>query len=119
MFAQLKGEVLQLLDEINNIEESQFTKRLERIYARDDVAGPLACAHLFSRMKKACPAREEDFWQHQIDKCQRAAKVSLRIRRGWEPFGKSAYDVVFAQRQPWFPRYHSEPLLNGAVQRPA
>ena len=109
MFAHLKGEAVQLLKDIHSIPESQFTKRLERIYAPDDIAGPLACAHLVSRMKKTCPAREEDFWQHQIDKCQRAAKVSLRIRRGWEPFGeKTAYDVVYAKRKQ-VPRYHSVP----------
>ena len=87
-----------------------FTKELKRIHAADDVAGPLACAHLFRQMKKI--SGEEKFWESQIEACTRASKICLKIRRGWESFGEQcAYDVVFPRKQPWLPRYHSEPLL--------
>ena len=111
-YSDLKKEATVLLSRINRLPQHVFTYQLKLVYAKDDVAGPLACAHLFRQMMKFCPAREASFWQSQIDACARASKISLKIRRGWEVFGEeSAYDVVFAQRQPWIPRYNSEPSL--------
>ena len=91
-----------LLSQINRLPQHVFTKELRRIQAADDVAGPLACAHLLRQMMKICPAREaRSFWQSQIDACARASKISLKIRRGWEVFGvESAYDVVSPKRKP-------------------
>ena len=111
-YRDLQREVTVLLSQINRLPQHVFTKELKRIYAKDDVAGPLACALLFRQMKKVCPASEEKFWDSQIEACARASKISLKIRRGWEPFGEeSAYDVVFPKRKPQIPRYHSEPIL--------
>ena len=107
-YNDLRREVTVLLSQINRLPQHVFTKELKRIYAKDDVAGPLACAHLFRQMKKI--SGEDKFWDSQIEACARASKISLKIRRGWEVFGEeSAYDVVFAQRQPWIPRYHPLP----------
>ena len=111
-YSDLRREAILLLSQINRLPQHVFTKELKRIYAKDDVAGPLACAYLFRQMMKICPAREAKFWDSQIDACARASKISLKIRRGWEVFGEQcAYDVVFPRKQPWIPRYHSEPLL--------
>ena len=99
-----------MLSKINLLPQHVFTKELKRIYATDDVAGPLACAHLFRQLKKV--SGEEQFWNSQIGACTRASKISLKIRKGWEVFGEvSAFDVVFPRKQPWLPRYHSEPIL--------
>ena len=111
-FSDLRREVTFVLSQINRLPQHVFAKELKRIYTKDGVTGPLACAHLFRQMKKVCPASEEKFWDSQIEACARASKISLKIRRGWEVFGEeSAYNVVFAQRQPWIPRYNSEPCL--------
>ena len=43
---------LDLLKNINSINQSQFEKRLATIFARGEIAGPLACAYVFQNMKK-------------------------------------------------------------------
>ena len=86
-YTDLLREVTALLSQINRLPQHVFTKELKRIYAKDDVAGPLACAHLFRQMKKI--SGEEQFWNSHIEACMRASKISLRIRRGARCLGKS------------------------------
>ena len=75
-----------LLSQINRLPQHVFTKELKRIHAADDVAGPLACVHLFRQMKKI--SGDEKFWDSQIEACTRASKISLKIRRGGRCLGK-------------------------------
>ena len=90
-YNDLKREVTILLRQINRLPQHVFTKELQRIHAKDDVAGPLACAHLFRQMKKVCPASEEKFWDSEIEACTRASKISLTIRRGGNHLEKSVH----------------------------
>ncbi len=54
-------ETTLLLTQINILPKHMLTKQLERIYAKDEIAGPLEAAHMFRQMKQICPAHEEVF----------------------------------------------------------
>ena len=110
----LRKEGLDLLKNINSINQSQFEKRLATIFARDEIAGPLACAYVFQNMKKVC--NQGWFWDQQIAACVHAARIAWKLRKGYGQYGMSPWEVVHHKVQRPLPRYRSEPLLHRNVQ---
>ena len=82
-FAVLQQEAIELLAQINRLSEKEFKRRLHQIFVRDDVSGPLAVAYLLKQMLKISHAENAGFWRSQINACNKAAHVGLKIRRGW------------------------------------
>ena len=71
--------------------------------------GALAVAHILKQMRKIAPRREVGFWDLQIEQCMRTARISAKIRQGWQQFGMSPYDVLAHRCPKQVPRYHSVP----------
>ena len=85
---------------------------------RDPVQGPLAVAWMLQQMLKASTHQDAPFWRDQIDKCKHAARVGHKVRRGWEAYGMTPYEVCMHRgyfRHPILPRYNSEPDLLRSV----
>ena len=82
-FAESQKEAMELLAQINRLTEKEFERRLHQIFVRDDVSGPLAVPYLLKQMLKISHAENAGFWRSQINACNKAAHVGLKIRRGW------------------------------------
>ena len=111
----LKKRSLALLAQINVLDRSTFQRRLAQLFREDEIGGPLAVAHILKQMRKIATRREVGFWDLQIEQCMRAARVSAKIRQGWQQFGMPTVSDVLAYQSPkQLPRYHSLPdLRNG------
>ena len=109
-YKDLKKGSLALLSQINVQDRNTFQRRLAKLFREDEIGGPLAVAHILKQMRKIAPRREVGFWDMQIAPCQRAARVSVKIRQGWQQFGlPTVYDVLAYQPPKQLPRYHSVP----------
>ena len=113
-YAGLRKRAQALLAQIHTLPQSEWQRRLHQIFMSDEIQGPLVVAWM-------CPAHDESrspksapFWQSQIDMCKRAARTSHQVRRGWEEYGMTPYEVCMHRgyyRNPILPRYNSEPIL--------
>ena len=113
-YAVLKKRAQALLAVINHLPQKEWERRLDRIYMSDEIQGPLVVAWMCQQMMKASSHKDAPFWQSQIDMCKRAARTSHQVRRGWEEYGMTPYEVCMHRgyyRHPILPRYHSEPNL--------
>ena len=111
-FSDLRKEGIWLLSRINRISQWEFGRELRKLYTKDEIGGPLAVAHLMAQMKKACPVSEWWFWDAQIAACERSARNSWKIQRGWKQYGMTPWEVVHFEAAPVLPRYRSEPCLS-------
>ena len=114
-YTDLKKDSLALLAQINVLDRNTFQRRLAQLFREDEIGGPLAVAHLLKQMRKIAPRREVGFWDSQIEQCVRVARISAKVRQGWQQFGlPTVYDVLAYQPPKQLPRYHSLPdLRNG------
>ena len=49
---------------------------------------------------------------NRADALLEEAAVMRKLRKGWSQYGvDDPWFVVYPERQPWLPRYHSEPIL--------
>ena len=99
---------------ISTLPQKDFEQRLHRIFVSDQVQGLLAVAWLLQQLLKISTHQSAPFWRSQIDACKRAARAGHKVRRGWEVYGMTPYEVVTHQgyyRHPILPRYNSEPAL--------
>ena len=113
-FAALRTDAQALLALINKLPQREREKRLHGIFVRDPVQGPLAVGWVLQQMMKACPHQSAPFWRGQIDACKQAARVGHKVKRGWEAYGMTPYEVCMHRgyfRRPILPRYSSEPVL--------
>ena len=108
-YKDLRKESLALLTQINVLDRNTFQRRLAKIFREDDIGGPLAVAHILKQMRKIATRREVWFWDVQIEQCMRAARISAKIRQGWQQFGMSPCDVLAHRCPKQVPRYHSVP----------
>ena len=70
--------------------------------------------YLLQQLLKISPAENAGFWHSQIEACKEAARVGLKVRRGWEAYGMTPYEVCMHRgyyKHPILPRYNSEPNL--------
>ena len=110
----LRRDAQALLALINTLPAAQWQQRLHKLFVSHDVQGPLVVAWMCQQMMKACPRKSAPFWQSQIDACTHAARTSHQVRRGWEAYGMTPYEVCMHRgyyRDPILPRYNSEPNL--------
>ena len=113
-FADLRKEAQALVALINTLPQREFEKRLLGIFVRDQVQGPLVVAWVLQQMMKASTSQSVPFWRGQIDAGKHAARVGHKVRRGWEAYGMTPYEVCMHRgyfRHPLLPRYNSEPVL--------
>ena len=113
-FAALRKDAQTLLTLINKLPQREWEKRLHAIFVRDAVQGPLAVAWMLQQLLKASTRQDAPFWCGQIDACKQAARASHKVRRGWEAYGMTPYEVCAHQgyyRHPLLPRYNSEPVF--------
>ena len=113
-FAALRKDAQALLALINTLPQREWEKRLHGIFVRDPVQGPQAVGWLCQQMMKACPHRSAPLSCDQIDACKQAARAGHKVRRGWEAYGMTPYEVCMHRgyfRRPILPRYNSEPVL--------
>ena len=113
-FAALRKDAQALLALINTLSQREWEQKLHKILVSDPVQGPLAVAWLCQQMMKACTHQSAPFWRGQIDACKHAARTSHKVRKGWEAYGMTPYEVCMHRgyyRHPILPRYNSEPAL--------
>ena len=109
-YKDLRKESLALLTQINVLDRNTFQRRLAKLFREDEIGGPLAVAHLLKQMRKIAPRREVGFWDLQIEQCMRVARISAKIRQGWQQFGlPTVYDVLAHRCPKPVPPYHSVP----------
>ena len=112
-FADLRKGAVELLAQLPRLPQKEFERKLHKICVRDDVSGPLAVAYLLQQMLKISPAENAGFWLSQIEACKEAARVGLKVRRGWEAYGMTPGEGVHGQGPKQIARDNSEPLING------
>ena len=113
-FAALRKDAQALLALISTLSRREWAQKLHKIFVSDPVQGPLAVAWLCQQIMKACSHQSSPFWRRQIDACKRAARVGHKVKRGWEAYGMTPYEVCMHRgyfRNPLLPRYNSEPVL--------
>ena len=113
-FAALRKDAQALLALINTLPQREWEKRLHGIFVRDPVQGPLAVAWMLQQVLKASTRQDAPFRRGQIDACKHAARVGHKVKRGWEAYGMTPYEVCMHRgyfRRPILPRYNSEPVL--------
>ena len=113
-YAVLRKRAQALLAAINHLPQKEWERRLDRLYMSDEIQGPLVVAWLCQQMMKAGPPKSAPFWKSQIAACKHAARTNHQVRRGWEAYGMTPYEVCMHRgyyRQPILPRYNSEPNL--------
>ena len=113
-FVALRKDAQALLALISTLPQKVWEKRLHGIFVRDPVQGPLAVAWMLQQVLKASTSQDAPFWCDQIDACKHAARVGHKVRRGWEAYGMSPYEVCMHRgyfRNPLSSRYDSEPVL--------
>ena len=113
-YAVLRKRAQALLAQINTLRPTDWQQRLRDLFMSDEVLGPLAVAWLCQQMVKAGPRQSAPFWQSQISVCERAARTGHQVRKGWEEYGTTPYEVCMHRayyRNPILPRYNSEPNL--------
>ena len=69
---------------------------------------------MLQQVLKASTSQDAPFWCGQIDACKQAARVGHKVKRGWEAYGMTPYEVCMHRgyfRRPILPRYNSEPVL--------
>ena len=114
-YGVLRKRGLALLASIRILPEKQWQQQLHQIFQSDELNGPLVVAWMCQQMKKISPPQNAGFWQSQIDECKNAARTNLKVRRGWEEYGMTPYEVCMHNgfyRNPILPRYSSEPNLS-------
>ena len=114
-YAALRKRALALLASIRILPEKEWQRELHQIFQSDELNGPLVVAWMCQQMMKISPPNNAGFWQSQIDECKNAARTNLKVRRGWEEYGMTPYEVCMHKgfyRNPILPRYSSEPNLS-------
>ena len=114
-FDDLRKDAQALLSLINTLPQREWEKRLHGIFVRDPVQGPLAVCWMLQQVLKASTRQDAPFWCRQIDACKHAARVGHKVKRGWEAYGMTPYEVCMHKgfyRNPILPRYSSEPNLS-------
>ena len=107
-YKDLRRESLALLAQINVFDRNTFQRRLAKLFREDEIGAALAVAHILKQMRKMATTREVGFWDMQIEQCMRAARISAKIRQGWQQFDMpTVYDVLAYQPPKQLPRYHS------------
>ena len=92
-YAVLRQRAQALLAQINTLPPTEWQQRLRDLCMSDEVQGPLVVAWLCQQMMKAGSRQSAPFWQSQIDMCKRAARTSHQVRKGWEAYGMTPYEV--------------------------
>ena len=113
-YAVLRKRAQALLAQIHTLPQNEWQRRLHQIFMSDEIQGPLVVAWMCRQMMKASPPKSAPFWQSQIHACKHAARTNPQVRRGWEAYGMTPYEVCMHRgyyRNPILPRYNSEPAL--------
>ena len=113
-YAVLRKRAVALLALIRFLPEKEWQRRLHQIFMSDEVQGPLVVAWMCQQMMNAGSPKSAPFGQSQIDACKHTARLNIQVRRGWEAYGMTPYDVCTHRgyyRQPILPRYNSEPAI--------
>ena len=113
-FAAWRKEAQALLALINTLPQSDFEQRLHKIFVRDPVQGPLAVAWMLQQVLKASTRQAAPFWCSQIDACKHAACVGHKVRRGWEAYCMSPYEVCMHRGYFRHPVYLGTTVLRSA-----
>ena len=94
-------------------DQATFTRCLQAIRMSDSIHGPLALHWMFTTLARAVPpGKERVFYLEQADIVKNEAVLMRRLKGGWSNFGvDDPWDVVHPPKEPWLPRYHSEPIL--------
>ena len=115
-YAVLRKRAVALLALIRILPEKQWQQELHQIFMSNEVQGPLVVAWVCQQMMKISPPQKKRrFWQSQIDECKNAARTNLKVKRWWEEYGMTPYEVCMHKgfyRNPILPRYSSEPNLS-------
>ena len=111
-YAALRKRAVALLALIRILPERTWQQQLHQIFLSDEMNGPLVVAWMCQQMMEI--SQNAGFWQSQIDECKNAARTNLKVRRGWEEYGMTPYEVCMHRgyyKNPILPRYDSEPAL--------
>ena len=96
-YAALRKRAVALLALIRILPEKEWQQQLHQNLMSDPVQGPLVVAWMCQQMMMASPPENAPFWQSQIDECKHAAHTNHKVRRGWEEYGMTPYEVCMHQ----------------------
>ena len=108
-YNDLKKEADLLFRQIPLLPQRIVEKRLEKLFKRCPIAGPLAVAHMLTKLQKKDPTNT--FWSEQVEACKYAVRVEHKLAKANSAWGMSCYDVVHHKPPKQVPRYHSSPQL--------
>ena len=113
-YADSRKRAVALLAQINYLPQREWEQKLRELFMSDEIMGPLVVAWMCQQMMKTSSSQNAGFWQSQIDECKNAARTNLKVRRGWEEYGMTPWEVCMHRgyyKNPILPRYHSEPAI--------
>ena len=88
-----------------------FEKQLKKLYLSDSVKGPELVGKYLQKLAYRLPAgKDRNFLLNQADNARNDAHLMKRLKKGWEQYGMTPWEVVH-HRAVHLPRYHSEPTL--------
>ena len=114
-YKDLKRDANILFRQIPLLPQSVGEKRIEKLFTKCPVAGPLAVAHLLTQLHARDP---NTFWSEQIEACKHAVRISHKLAKANSAWGMelglprgalSCFDVVHHRPPKQIPRYHSLP----------
>ena len=103
-----------LLALMPKLDEARWTQAFKTLYRSEQVEGPRAVSWLLNVLASQAPGGADRLWlRAQADVAMEESCQQRRLRKGWRQFGEDdAWWVVHdPPKEPWLPRYNSEPAL--------
>ena len=92
-----------------------FERQLKKLYQSDSIKGPEMVGKYLRTLAYRLPSgKDRRFLLNQADNARNDAYVMKRLKKGWEQYNMTPWEVVHHKTIHPLPRYNSEPLLNSA-----
>ena len=104
-----------LLHLLPKLDGPRWLRALQMLRSTDQVEGPRACAWLLNTMARRVP--DGRFLRAEADILMEECCTMRRIRKGWRQLGDDPWLIVHPPKDPWLPRYNSEPSIRTLAAR--
>ena len=90
-------------------------RQLKKLYQSDSIKGPEMVGKYLRTLAYRLPSgKDRRFLLNQADNARNDAYLMKRLKKGWEQYNMTPWEVVHHKTTHSLPRYNSEPLLNSA-----
>ena len=103
-----------LLALMPKLDEARWTQAVKTLYRSERIEGARAVSWLLNVLASQTPGGQDRIWlRTQADLAMEDSCQQRRLRKGWRQFGEDDpwWVVHEPPKEPWLPRYNSEPAL--------